>query len=59
MLADDGERLVGLWQVNRDTMSFATKLSHIVFQDGTQRDVMKTPKTDTGKVRCWSRAATG
>ncbi len=42
----------GAWgQVNRDTMSFATKLSHIVYEDGKERDVMKTPKTDTGKVR--------
>lgn len=39
-----------LQKVNRDTMSFATKLSHIVYQDGTPRDVMKTPKTDTGKI---------
>ena len=38
-------------QVNRDTMSFATKLCHIVYEDGTPRDVMKTPKTDSGKVR--------
>ena len=42
--------MVKHWQVNRDTMSFATKLSHIVYEDGTARDVMKTPKTDTGKV---------
>jgi len=35
---------------NRDTMSFATKLSHIVYADGTSRDIMKYPKTDKGKV---------
>lgn len=34
---------------NRDTMSFATKLSHIRYADGTPRDVMKTPTTDSGK----------
>ncbi|KAK3276004.1 hypothetical protein CYMTET_15896, partial [Cymbomonas tetramitiformis] len=38
-----------LQKVNRDTMSFATKLSHIRFKDGTSRDIMKAPKTDTGK----------
>lgn len=38
-----------LQKVNRDTMSFATKLSHIRFADGKERDIMKTPKTDTGK----------
>jgi len=40
-----------LQKVNRDTMSFATKLSHITYADGTSRDVMKTPKTDSGKVK--------
>jgi len=35
---------------NRDTMSFATKLSHIVYLDGTSHDIMKFPKTDKGKV---------
>ena len=34
-----------LQKVNRDTMSFATKLSHIVYRDGTPRDIMKVP--------CW------
>ncbi|KAI8607469.1 nicotinate phosphoribosyltransferase family-domain-containing protein, partial [Chytriomyces sp. MP71] len=39
-----------LQKVNRDTMSFATKLSHIVYADGKERDVMKMPKTDAGKT---------
>jgi len=39
-----------LHKVNRDTMSFATKLCHIVEEDGTTRDVMKKPKTDSGKI---------
>lgn len=34
---------------NRDTLSMATKLSHIVYADGTARDVMKAPKTDSSK----------
>jgi nicotinamide phosphoribosyltransferase len=38
-----------LQKVNRDTMSFATKLSFIHAADGEERDVMKTPKTDSGK----------
>ncbi|CAG8570959.1 6145_t:CDS:10 [Paraglomus occultum] len=38
-----------LQKLNRDTMSFATKLSHITYKDGTARDVMKTPKTDGSK----------
>ncbi|KAI9362093.1 nicotinate phosphoribosyltransferase family-domain-containing protein [Zopfochytrium polystomum] len=38
-----------LQKVHRDTMSFATKLSHITYQDGSERDVMKMPKTDLGK----------
>jgi len=38
-----------LHKLNRDTMSFATKLCHIRYADGTPRDVMKTPKTDAGK----------
>lgn len=38
-----------LQKLNRDTMSFATKLSHITYQDGTKRDLMKTPATDSGK----------
>ncbi|KAF9436244.1 hypothetical protein BGZ76_004499 [Entomortierella beljakovae] len=39
-----------LQKVNRDTLSFATKLSHIVYADGTMRDVMKHPKTDSDKI---------
>jgi len=39
-----------LQKVNRDSMSFATKLSFIEYADGSQRDIMKLPKTDTGKV---------
>ncbi|CAG8518163.1 24237_t:CDS:10, partial [Gigaspora margarita] len=39
-----------LQKVNRDTMSFATKLCHITYADGTQRDVMKTPKTGSNKI---------
>jgi len=39
-----------LQKVNRDTMSFATKLSFVRFEDGTCRDIMKMPKTDTGKA---------
>ena len=35
---------------NRDTMSFATKLSHIIYADGTAKNVMKAPKTDASKV---------
>jgi nicotinic acid phosphoribosyltransferase len=35
---------------NRDTMSFATKLSHIIYADGTEKNVMKAPKTDSSKV---------
>lgn len=38
-----------LQRVNRDTMSFATKLSHIVELDGRIREVCKTPKTDANK----------
>jgi nicotinic acid phosphoribosyltransferase len=38
-----------LQKLNRDTMSFATKLSHIRYADGTVRDIMKTPKTDAAK----------
>ncbi len=30
-------------------MSFATKLSHIEYADGTARDIMKAPKTDSSK----------
>lgn len=35
---------------NRDTMSFATKLSYIEYADGTKRNIMKAPKTDEGKL---------
>lgn len=38
-----------LQKVNRDTMSFATKLSHIQFITGAKVDVMKRPNTDSGK----------
>jgi len=39
-----------LQKVNRDTMQFATKLSHIVYADGSVREVAKMPKTDPAKV---------
>lgn len=39
-----------LQKLNRDTMSFAVKLSHIVFASGMVRDVMKKPQTDGGKI---------
>ncbi|KAH6569948.1 hypothetical protein BASA62_004544 [Batrachochytrium salamandrivorans] len=39
-----------LQKLNRDTMSFATKLSKIVYSDGSERDVMKMPKTESGKI---------
>lgn len=39
-----------LQKVNRDTMGFATKLSHIRYADGKERDIMKLPKSDKGKV---------
>jgi len=38
-----------LQKVNRDTMSFATKLMYIRYSDGTERNVMKKPKTDGAK----------
>ncbi len=39
-----------LQKVNRDTMSFATKLNHIVYRGhGHGTDIMKQPQTDTGK----------
>jgi nicotinamide phosphoribosyltransferase len=38
-----------LQKVNRDSMSFATKLNYIVYADGSTRNVMKFPKTDAGK----------
>jgi nicotinamide phosphoribosyltransferase len=39
-----------LQKVNRDTMSFATKLSYIKTPDGKIRDIMKKPKSDPSKV---------
>jgi nicotinamide phosphoribosyltransferase len=39
-----------LQKVNRDTMSFATKLSFIKNADGSERDIMKKPKTDMNKI---------
>lgn len=38
-----------LQKVNRDTMQFATKLCHIVYADGSSRDIAKMPKTDIAK----------
>jgi nicotinamide phosphoribosyltransferase len=38
-----------LQKVNRDTMSFATKLNYIQDANGNVREVMKKPKTDGGK----------
>ncbi|PSC68478.1 nicotinate phosphoribosyltransferase [Micractinium conductrix] len=38
-----------LQKVNRDTLSLATKLSHIVYADGTVVDTMKAPKTGPEK----------
>lgn len=32
-----------LQRVNRDTMSFATKLAYVQYADGTESDVMKMP----------------
>jgi hypothetical protein len=31
-------------------MSFATKLNHVVYADGSAHDVMKHPLTDMGKI---------
>jgi len=39
-----------LQKVNRDSMSFATKLSWIEYSNGETRDIMKLPKTDASKV---------
>jgi nicotinamide phosphoribosyltransferase len=39
-----------LQRVNRDTMSFATKLSYIIYSNGQKREIMKKPKTDSGKI---------
>jgi nicotinic acid phosphoribosyltransferase len=38
-----------LQKLNRDTMSFATKLCYIEYKDGVKRDVMKFPKSDASK----------
>jgi len=48
-----------LQKMNRDTMSFATKLSHIVDADGTERDVMKTPKSSSAKISLPGRLFVG
>ncbi len=39
-----------LQKVNRDTMQFATKLCHVVYADGTARDIAKMPKSDAAKT---------
>ncbi|CAG8434172.1 6690_t:CDS:10 [Diversispora eburnea] len=39
-----------LQKINRDTMSFATKLSHIRYADGTERNIMKIPTMDSTKI---------
>jgi nicotinamide phosphoribosyltransferase len=39
-----------LQKVNRDTMSFATKLNFIRYAGGCERNVMKCPKTDSAKT---------
>jgi nicotinamide phosphoribosyltransferase len=46
-----------LQKVNRDTLSFATKLSYIQYADGTARDTMKYPKTDPLKCSIPGRVA--
>ncbi|KNE67674.1 hypothetical protein AMAG_12410 [Allomyces macrogynus ATCC 38327] len=46
-----------LQKVHRDTMSFATKLSYVKLADGTDRDVMKVPKTDSAKTSLPGRLA--
>jgi hypothetical protein len=38
-----------LQKVNRDTLSLAAKLSHVVYADGSAVDVMKAPKTGPEK----------
>ena len=38
-----------LQKVNRDTMSFATKLSYIKYANGESKDIMKAPSTDLNK----------
>jgi len=39
-----------LQKLDRDTMSFATKLSHVVYADGTPGDSMKNPAGDSAKI---------
>lgn len=39
-----------LQKLNRDTLSFATKLSHVVYADGTPADIMKAPAADALKI---------
>lgn len=39
-----------LQRLNRDTLSLATKLCHIVYTDGTAVDTMKAPKTGPEKA---------
>ncbi|CAG8567686.1 7188_t:CDS:10 [Diversispora eburnea] len=39
-----------LQKLNRDTMSFATKLSYIKYADGTERNIMKIPTMDSKKI---------
>ena len=38
-----------LQRLNRDTLNFATKLSHLTYKDGSAVDVLKAPKTDPSK----------
>jgi len=38
-----------LQKVNRDTMSFATKLAYIKYADGREMKIMKRPATESGK----------
>ena len=40
-----------LQKVNRDTMSFATKLSYIKYKDGNEKEIMKVPEDQPSK---WS-----
>jgi nicotinamide phosphoribosyltransferase len=39
-----------LQKCNRDTMSFATKLSFLKYKGGREEEIMKYPKTDKAKV---------
>jgi nicotinamide phosphoribosyltransferase len=38
-----------LQKLNRDTLSMATKLSHIIYNTGATLDIMKRPSDDKGK----------